>query len=136
MPSFIFFREVKKKKKSFKLKIHKFFIPCNPLINANVAVLIILAKLLLLYQDFIYKTYVFSQLYQFWTDIQTKLVNKNFYIADIKEIRLKLAELQKLNEEVQKIKATKELSRDRNKYKEINEVLYRENYFLYLKSFK
>ena len=50
---------------------------------------------------------------------QTKLVNKKSYKANIGKMRLKLAKLQKSNNEAQKIKVE-----DLNKYKDINRVLH------------
>ena len=52
---------------------------------------------------------------------QTKLANKKSYKANIDEMRLKLAKLQKLNKKTQKLKATVELIEG---WKDIDKVLH------------
>ena len=54
---------------------------------------------------------------------QTKLANKSFYMANIRIISLKLAELQESNAETQKIRI-KELKQGLGKYINIDRVLH------------
>ena len=57
------------------------------------------AKLSPLHQVLICDTHMLPQLRYFWNTFQTKLADKNSYTANIGGIRLRLVELQELNEE-------------------------------------
>lgn len=78
------------------------------------------SNLLSFHQVFICRTYVFLQFCSFWTDIQTKLTNKNLYKVSIGGIRLRLAKLQKLDKKVWKIRV-KGL---KISYEEVEDVLH------------
>ena len=72
-----------------------------------------------LYQVFICGTYVQPQLCQFWTNLQTELVDKHPYWASIGGIRLRLPELQESDNKAWKIRAD-----GLNGYEEVNGVLH------------
>ena len=89
------------------------------LTNASLSGLNISAELLPLYQVLICGTSILSQVWQFWTDIEFKLVDKHPYRASIGGIRLRLAELQESDKEVWRIR-----TEGLNGYKKLNGVLY------------
>ena len=62
------------------------------------------------YRVLICGTYVLLQLCQFGKTFPTELADKELYKAIIGGMRLKLAKLQELDKEAQKIRATKELA--------------------------
>ena len=62
-----------------------------------------------LHQVLICGTHVLPQLRQFWEMFRTELVDEKPYKASIGKIKLRLAELQELNDGTQKLKATEEL---------------------------
>ena len=60
---------------------------------------------------------------------QTKLANKNFYIANISKMSLRLAKLQKVKKEIEKIKV-----KNLDRYKNIDEILlYKKQLFIFEK---
>ena len=63
------------------------------LTNASLSGLNTSAKLLPLYWVLICETYVLPQLWKFWDNIQSELINKELYKVSIGGIKLKLLEL-------------------------------------------
>ena len=63
------------------------------------------------------------QLHHFWDMFQTELADKSLYMASIREMRLKLAELQESDTEAQKIRV-EELKKGLGKYVDVNRVLH------------
>ena len=64
--------------------------------------------------------HVLPQLCQFWDTFQAKLGNEGPYQVSISAMRLKLLELQELDDEAWKIRA----ERLKNNYEEVDEVLH------------
>ncbi len=60
----------------------------------NLLGLALVANFSLLHQVLICGTYVLPQLYQFWAQLQSKLAHKRPYQASIRNLRLRLLELQ------------------------------------------
>ena len=94
----------------------------SSLTRASLSGLSISAKLLPLYQVLICSIYVFPQLRYFWDTFWIKLADKNLYKASIGGMKLRLAELQELDEEAQKIRAE-----GLDRYKNVNGVLHHQN---------
>ena len=92
----------------------------SSLTNASLLGFSTLVKLLPLHQILICKTYVLSQLRQFWAHVQNELANKGLYNVTIGEMRLRLAELQESDGEAQIIKE----EGLKNGYEEVDGVLH------------
>ena len=93
----------------------------SSLTNTILSSLSTLVKLSSFHQVLICRTYVLPQLWQFWDNIRSELVNKGSYTVSIGRMRLWLAELQELDEEAQRIRAE-----GLNGYKELDGVLYQQ----------
>ena len=90
------------------------------LINASLSGFSISAELLCFHQNLICGTHVLPQLRQFWATFRAKLDDESLYRVSINAMRLRLLELQKSDNEAQKIRAEK-LKDD---YEEIDRVLH------------
>ena len=72
-----------------------------------------------LHRIFICGTYVLPQLRQFWETFRTELANKEPYKVNISGMRLRLAKLQELDAEAQKIRAE-----GLDRYEDVDKVLH------------
>ena len=90
------------------------------LTNVSLSGLSISVELLLLHQFLICGTHVLPQLRQFWDTFQAKLGDEGPYQVSIGATRLRLLELQELNDEAQKIRA----EGLKNNYEEVDGVLH------------
>ena len=91
----------------------------SSLTRASLSGLSTSTKLSPLHQVLICGTHVLPQLRHFWDTFQTKLADKNSYTTSINKMRLRLAELQELDKEAQKVRA-----KGQDRYKEIDGVLH------------
>ena len=70
------------------------------------------SQLSLFYPILIYRTTVFSKLYQFWDILQSKIAWDSPYIVNIGDMRLRVCELQENNKEVKTLRDFAGLQKD------------------------